>query len=261
MEQEHGLEGLRRGVRHRPRLLRGAEAPAPADGLAPVPPVAVGQRAHLLADQPLPGLGAHLRELLLEPGLRGRLHRESRVPGHAAVVALHLQAVLGHPQVGRHARHVRKEGFVLAGGGRVGLAAGRHPGAEQVQRLAHGPDGQVVRLDVLGVHVLLHEAQARAAGELPGPQALVDVEEVLQQPHGPLDRAVVVDVRDAVHELAPLDLVVLAVRRVELLPERGCHRISRRVKGEAPSVEVAHRQVDHAAVAPEPARVQREPLG
>mmetsp|Transcript_22789 Transcript_22789/g.65690 ORF Transcript_22789/g.65690 Transcript_22789/m.65690 type:complete len:214 (+) Transcript_22789:645-1286(+) len=126
---QHRLEGLRACVRNGPSLLGGAEAPAAADRLPPMPPVPVRQHPDLLAGQPCPCLGTHLGELLLQTGLGGGLDREGRVPSHAAVVALALQAVLGDPHVRRHAGDVRLERLVFGRGNGVLVTVSGNPRA------------------------------------------------------------------------------------------------------------------------------------
>lgn len=73
---------------------------------------------------------------------RGRdgLHGKGRVPQLAAVVALHLHPVLGHPQVVVQAGQVQLEG--------LGVGVFK-PAAQHVEHLVHGTDVHIPRVFVL----------------------------------------------------------------------------------------------------------------
>mmetsp|Transcript_47076 Transcript_47076/g.134787 ORF Transcript_47076/g.134787 Transcript_47076/m.134787 type:complete len:331 (+) Transcript_47076:1477-2469(+) len=74
-----------------------------------------------------------------------------------------------------------------------------------------------------------------------------------------MDGAVVVHLGDREHVVVPVDLVILHARWVQLLPQRGRHRIGGSIVREAAAIQIAHWDVDHPAMAPEPARMDREP--
>mmetsp|Transcript_22789 Transcript_22789/g.65689 ORF Transcript_22789/g.65689 Transcript_22789/m.65689 type:complete len:340 (+) Transcript_22789:1455-2474(+) len=74
-----------------------------------------------------------------------------------------------------------------------------------------------------------------------------------------MHRTVVVDLRDGEHVLVPIDLVVLGALRIQLLAEGERDGVLAGVVGPTQAVQVAHRQVDHPAMAPKPPRVDREP--
>mmetsp|Transcript_47680 Transcript_47680/g.77357 ORF Transcript_47680/g.77357 Transcript_47680/m.77357 type:complete len:282 (-) Transcript_47680:240-1085(-) len=62
------------------------------------------------------------------------------------------------------------------------------------------------------------------------------------------------------HMCTPVDVRVRTAFRVELRAQRRGDGVRRGFEREAPGVEPAHWQVHHPTVAPEPARVQREPV-
>mmetsp|Transcript_6645 Transcript_6645/g.15642 ORF Transcript_6645/g.15642 Transcript_6645/m.15642 type:complete len:234 (+) Transcript_6645:991-1692(+) len=208
-QEQDSFEGLRGGVRDRPGLFSGAKAPAALNRLPKVTPVPVRQAPHLLLDEPAPGSRAHVLVGFHHASLNDGLHREGGVPSHRAVVALHLHAVLGDPHVRRDPGQMGLERATFAGFFGLRLAPSGDPGNEDVEGLADRANGQVVRLQILGVHVLQGKVAANFPQPLPGPKALVDQQHVLHQSHDRMDRTVVVDVGTAVHVLPPRDLAVL----------------------------------------------------
>lgn len=288
---QHGLEALRRAVGDRPAVGAGAEGPA---ALAHVAVVAFAHRRRFvrvgwarlgrrgiwaLRDAPMSssarpgahlalwgtenlrplevgvGLARHVRKLVGKVGLGKGLQRKARVPTLRAVVALHLHAVLGDPQVVRHPQQV-----LLEGRGRY-AAPGVHKPREGVQNLVHGSNVHVVGLLVLGADVLDDKGEARASDKvLEGPRpVLVDGEHGVGHLHDRVHGRVVVHVGDKVPGGRPVDApVVLAVELFSKGQDDGV-RLGVRID-EPLAVEIAHRKVDHAAVAPEPTRVEGEPL-
>mmetsp|Transcript_65686 Transcript_65686/g.201290 ORF Transcript_65686/g.201290 Transcript_65686/m.201290 type:complete len:216 (+) Transcript_65686:1293-1940(+) len=112
------------------------------------------------------------------------------------------------------------------------------------------------------MHVFLDEAQAARPQRRDGAEhPLVYGEEAESNLHEPMRRTVVVHVSDAEHVAGPIDLLVLGALRVKLLAQRSRHRVPGRVVAEPLAVEVAEGDVHHPGVAPESARVHREPRG
>jgi hypothetical protein len=133
---------------------------------------------------------------------------------------------------------------------RVGVlgAARLDVAREHVEHLVHGADIDEVGLQVLGADVLDCEREAaRAHKPLEAARpVLVDAEDGVGDLHERVDGRVVVDLRHQLARRRPVD------RLVRLAVELGTERRDERVGlggrvGEALSVEVAHRQVDHPA--------------
>mmetsp|Transcript_4989 Transcript_4989/g.15675 ORF Transcript_4989/g.15675 Transcript_4989/m.15675 type:complete len:261 (-) Transcript_4989:893-1675(-) len=172
LQAEHRLEALGGAVRNGPAVGARGERPA---ALRDVPEGGLAESRRFVG-KGRRGLGLRGRENLrlfevaqstfrtfavvrndfgrrLDEGLR----EEGRVPALRPVVALHLHAVLGDPQIIRNPETVPRHRDVAV---RPLLIITRH---DQVVHLVDGPDAHVVGLLVLGVRVARREGDASCA--------------------------------------------------------------------------------------------------
>mmetsp|Transcript_25648 Transcript_25648/g.43211 ORF Transcript_25648/g.43211 Transcript_25648/m.43211 type:complete len:287 (-) Transcript_25648:776-1636(-) len=196
-----------------------------------------------------------LREALHQVTLYDGLHCERRIPALGAVVALHLHAVLGHPQVVVNAREMAEKQLV----GIVTPAS--HVNTQHVQSLVHWPNVNKISLDVFRVNVCHHVLQRSLAhiheeGDA-GEEVFVVGEAVLEEAHHRVQRRVVVNISTRLAKVIPAHRVV--VLQIELLAQVEQKRVVLHIWREAGGVQVPHREVDHACVAPHLAWVQGAP--
>lgn len=193
--------------------------------------------------------GTRGRNLALSPHQLSRQNTAPRPPPAQQRRALHLHAVLRHPQVVRQAGDVAPH--------RVARRV-VEPAGDEVEHLVDGADVHVPRVLVLVPDVLHHLAQRPGAQPGAAQQRLGPA--VQRPPHGVLHPGVrVVQVRLAAAAARRVPVHTPVVGAVQLAAQRvGDGGGGRR--GAAP-VQVAHRQVHHAAVAPHAARVERQRVG
>ena len=179
------------------------------------------------------------------PGGDDGLDGEGCVPQLRGVVAVHLQPVRRFPEV------VGEPGQVRA----LLLAARALEVPDQgVVELVHRPDADVVGGLVLGPDLGQHLGQ-RPLAQPARVAALEGAEDAVHPGQQRRARGVGVGRCDAVTRRGPVDgRVGLAVQLLAQLGEERCVRHPR-----PPPVEMAHRQVDHPAVAPQPAGMDGEP--
>mmetsp|Transcript_30883 Transcript_30883/g.97376 ORF Transcript_30883/g.97376 Transcript_30883/m.97376 type:complete len:334 (+) Transcript_30883:556-1557(+) len=142
LDSEDALEPFRRAVRDRPAVVLGREGPRAVRDVAVVPLDLGAVLAHLRRVEVLVRLPQDGRDLGVPAEARRRdgLHCKGRVPRLRPVVALHLHAVLGEPEVVEDAGQVRLEGLPV----RVVV-----PAADHVDRLVDRADVDVPCRSVL----------------------------------------------------------------------------------------------------------------